>query len=257
MKKREELLREEYEDAALAMILHELAKEEGSELLRQNEQLKNDPSFVVPKSTTQRSLETIQKTFASKKRAKAFGVARKALVKAACIAAIAGLMTASAYAVFPKFRRATNNLLIEAEEIATRLKLGKDRDTCGIDIEQTPEVEPKVLMGYVIPEVPDGFMLDGVWEDDKSAWIQYKNKAGAKIKFGFSSGTYHAIDVDTEDAHVQKIQVQNMPGLLSVEEEAVQIAWNDTETGVFILVWGEHIDAELIQTLANGVVLEK
>lgn len=257
MKKREELLREEYEDAALAMILHELAKEEGSELLKQNEQLKNDPSFVVPDSTTQRSLETIQKTFAAKKRAKAFGVARKVLVKAACIAAIAGLMTASAYAVSPKFRRATLNVLIEAEELATRLKLGEDGSDYNIDIEQTPENKPKVLMGYVIPEVPEGFKLTGGWEGDKSAWARYEDGKGAQIKFSFFSGTSHAVDVDTEDAFNQKIQVQNMPGLLSVEDETVQVAWNDAETGVFIAVCGVKTEIDLIQTLANGVVLEK
>lgn len=252
MKKREDLLREEYEDAALAMILHELAKEEGSELLRQNELLKNDPSFVVPESTTQRSLETIQKTFAAKKRAKAFGVARKVLVKAACIAAIAGLMTASAYAVSPKFRRATLNVLIEVEEAATRLKLGEDTEPSS-DERDTP----KVLMGYVIPEMPEGFMLTGEWEDDKSAWARYEDGKGAKIKISFSSGRSHVVDVDTEDAFSPKIQVQNMPGLLSVEGETVQVTWNDVETGVFIAVCGVKTEIDLIQTLANGVVLEK
>ena len=254
MKKHEEKLREEYEDAVLAMVLHELAKKEGEELIRQNEMLKNDPSFIVPETTTQRSLETIQKAFAMKKRAKTMVALRKVLVKAACIAAILSLMTVSAYASFPRFRRAALNLMIEAEKISTRVKLGENTD----EEDGLPQVDgPMVLMGYVIPELPEGFVLDDMWEGDKSAWAQYTDKERVRIKFSFFKGTAHAASLDTENAITDDAFVQGKAGLLSSEDESVLLIWHDEERDTFLFVEGEGVNSDVILSLAEKLLPEK
>ena len=45
-----ETRKEQYEDALFALLMDEMAQEDGKELLRLNEQLKQDPGAAVPEA---------------------------------------------------------------------------------------------------------------------------------------------------------------------------------------------------------------
>ena len=49
-----ETRKEQYEDALFALLMDEMAQEDGKELLRLNEQLKQDPGAAVPEAVQRR-----------------------------------------------------------------------------------------------------------------------------------------------------------------------------------------------------------
>lgn len=66
MKTREQL-QEEYGDALFALLMYDLAAEEGRRALEENERLQNDPNAEVPKDVQQRDLQLINRIFFKKK----------------------------------------------------------------------------------------------------------------------------------------------------------------------------------------------
>ena len=58
-----ETRKEQYEDALFALLMDEMAQEDGEELLRLNEQLKQDPGAAVPQSVQRRCERVIGTAF--------------------------------------------------------------------------------------------------------------------------------------------------------------------------------------------------
>ena len=56
---RREKLQEQYEDALFALLMDDLAVEEGKKAYEENERLKADSSFEVPSESRKRCVETI------------------------------------------------------------------------------------------------------------------------------------------------------------------------------------------------------
>ena len=67
MTNREQLI-EQYEDARFALLMEELAEEEGAELLRLNDALLTDPAAAVPKGAERRGEQLIGAAFAKRRR---------------------------------------------------------------------------------------------------------------------------------------------------------------------------------------------
>ena len=59
-------LLDNYEDALFALMMDELAEQEGQRLLEENERLKQDPAAAIPEDVDKRCLKTIKRTFARK-----------------------------------------------------------------------------------------------------------------------------------------------------------------------------------------------
>ncbi|MGN9096098.1 hypothetical protein [Flintibacter porci] len=58
-----ETRKEQYEDALFALLMDEMAQEDGKELLRLNEQLKQDPGAAVPEAVQRRCERVIGTAF--------------------------------------------------------------------------------------------------------------------------------------------------------------------------------------------------
>ena len=67
MRRYEQLL-EDYEDAYFALLMDQVAKQEGERLEQQNQELIEDPNFEVPETTDQKCLRTIERCFARQQR---------------------------------------------------------------------------------------------------------------------------------------------------------------------------------------------
>ena len=249
MKNREENLKEAYEDAYFKLLMSKIAKEEGAELIKLNEQLEKDPQYEVPESVTKACLEAIRKENAKTKRSATRQATGRWLVRVACVAAIAGAMLVSCYAVFPDFRTAALNLLIQSSDVASKLIM-TDKD-----VEEVPtEVDlGTVLMGYRIPVMPLGFSLNGEKCSDGRAWIEYGNKEGGWIKFSFYENTEYRITYDDEKTQKEPIQIQDHDAMLYRKNDCIKILWNDTDTGMFIVVTSEGLDKESVLRFANGI----
>lgn len=91
MTKREKLL-EQYEDALFSLLMDEFAESEGKAALEENERLKADPNFVVPKELQQRCRRTISHYFAKRSIERMGHIFAGVMRKTAMIALIAMLL---------------------------------------------------------------------------------------------------------------------------------------------------------------------
>ena len=253
-KKRLELW-EQYEDAYIQMLVYEVAKMEGEELLEKNDRLKNDPDFQVPESITEKCLETIRREVAKREKQKRIASIRRIAIRVACVAAILGAMVVTACAAVPSFRRAALNLLIQTSEVSTRLVLG-DQASTNTNPKGVTQVqdEPTDLFGYAIPEIPSGFMFEETQVHDEFTWAQYFDAHMNIIKISVYRDVETGLNLDTEDAEVEEIKVHGNIGILSVKDDFTSIAWNDPQTGCFIMVAGVGVDYEVVLQFAEAVV---
>ena len=123
MNRREQIV-ENCEDAFMALFMADVAEYEGKQYLEENEQLKNDETFVVPSELDRRCLRTIRKA-ERKKRMRCSGKKAYSIFSKISVAAVIVLaLFTSAYAAFPEVRVSTLNLLIEVSDIATKFTFG-------------------------------------------------------------------------------------------------------------------------------------
>lgn len=257
-----EQLQEQYEDALFALLVNDMMEAEGKRLLEENERLKQDPSAAVPDEVNARCIRTINRAFARKRRRSAGRVTYQIFNKAAMVAVVCAALFVTAFAVSPQLRVNTLNLLIEVSDVATTLTLGdaeEQQDSGGAASTSGEEV---LLLGYRIPEVPEGFSVDYEDTTHSDAFIQY-SKGDETIYFSVSqANSSSTFTVDTEDAQVTNIQVGGYDGLFIEkiyqfeDNETIDSAiavWGDTDQSTFIYVEGGNVEHSLILDLANGV----
>lgn len=251
MKDRENILKEELEDAYFKLLMSKIAKAEGAELIKLNEQLEKDPDFEVPESVTKACLDTIRKETGRNQKWKTNTAIKRFLIRTACVAALAGCMLVTCYAAFPDFRAAALNLLIQTSDVASKLIMTDEKPE---DV-STEMDSSKVVMGYRIPVMPLGFSVNGELAGEGLAWVRYANKEGAWIKFSVYENAEYGIAYDDEEAKMEPIQIQGKDAMLYKEKDLVKILWNDLDTDTFILVEGFDLDEETVQRFANGICL--
>lgn len=250
---REDKLREELEDAWFALVMEKIAQQEGAELNALNEQLKKNPKYAVPEEITRQNLDTIRKLAVQEKRRKAGRSAGRIFIKVACVAAVMGALMVSVYAALPPSRKtAVLNLLVEVTDVSTRLVM---EEVHKVEVKQpeSSESEPKVLLGYQIPDLPEEFKLQDEISKNSFSWALYENNIGQTVLFRFVHDPNGAIEVDTENANTIPVTIQDQKGLLIDKNGTTQLVWNDSETNTFILIESVGLEAEYIQELAAGI----
>ena len=255
---RREKLQENFEDALFALLMEEVAEQEGQRLLEENEKLKRDPESTVPPEVDRRCLKTIKRAFAKTQRRAAEHTAYRVFRQAAMVAVVGMLLFVTAFAAFPEVRVKTLNLLIEVSDVATSMTMeetsespeGPNYPAEGNSITS----EGIILRGYQIPAVPEGFDLEDFSENEKSSRLRYCNTEGATIRFHIveANGTTH--NIDTEDAEVSPIMIHGYEGLLIKEGSRITITWGDTDQETFISVFCNKIDREHAIALANEII---
>ena len=259
MTKHEQLL-ENYENALFALLMDEVAQQEGEKLRAENRLLREDPAAVVPPQTEQRCLRTIRSALSKTKRKSALRTARRLFSKVSVVAVACIMLFAVVYAAVPEVRVGTLNLLIEVSDVSTKLKL----TGTGIVPEQpssTAEVDGGItLKGYHFPSPPDGFVLDEelVSINDNSATVWFIKSETEYLYYDVSmvvegTNTY----VDTEDAEVTQIEIHGYDGLLiekvNLIGPEVHIIWGDTDRSAFCSIFSTGVDVEVIVSLAEQV----
>ena len=80
MDQREKELRENYEDALFVLWMDGYARKAGKQLLKTQQQIKEDPAYAVPEDMETEGLQTIRKTFRKKNWSCFTGIAKKITV---------------------------------------------------------------------------------------------------------------------------------------------------------------------------------
>lgn len=250
---RREQLQENVEDAVFALLMEDVAEQEGKRLIEENEQLKHDPSAKVPDDLDKRCRKIIKRSYAKDRRQTVGKTIHNILGNVALAAMVCIMLFVSAFAAVPEIRVMTLNLLIEISDVSTSLRLvgvhngstAQDAGTDGTDSVQT-------LWGYRLPEIPNGYEV--VFEDssDRATTLWYSGTDGSSIKFNISKASESfKISVDTEDAEGEKIQIHGYDGLLVVKDNRIEIIWGDTTQNKFVSIICTGVDRSTALSLAK------
>ena len=241
-----EQLYEDYENALFALLMANVAEEEGRKLLEENERLKNDPIAAVPETLDRRCHETIKRSFTKKRSQAPFRAVQKVVGRVAICILAAIILFSVAYAIFPEVRTKTLNLLIEVSDIATTLRISDDNA-------ENVVVRYEVF-GYNIAAVPEMFTKLAEGSDSRTTWVKYGNAEGAEIHISIGGSSSMKLNVDTEDADsVEKITIFEYDGLLIEKENRVHIVWGDTEQEVFVSIEGINSDKNFVMDIVNNM----
>lgn len=237
-------LYEKYEDALFALLLDQVAQDEGARLFEENERLRRDPNAGVPESLDRKSRETIRRAFASQKRS--HHTVGWYLNKLAIAVLAALLLFVSAYATLPDLRVRTLDLLIRTSDVSSRLSL------TNADIGEASDLSAGVLAGYAMPNFSRKYVLSDQGESPLEAWRTYSRADGAtiRIKITSSEDSY----IDDEGASSKNIDVNGHLGVLVEKEDTVRIIWHDDEHEKFVYLSATNINADMALSYAEQII---
>ena len=239
MTKREMLL-EQLEETAFALMMEEVAKEEGKKALEENERLKADDSFIVPESTYRKGIVTIKRYFSQKNRQPVMRTVSKVVSRVAVIVLVMLMLFATAFATIPEFRKETLNLIIEVFADRTRIEFGEDMPYASTS-------------DSLVSWVPDGFELVDKGGADFSVWERYRSGEGAlmEARIYFDDGV--AYEMDTEDAYVEKFEVRGHSATMVFKEESIHLSVPVLESRRVYFVRGEGVNSSTVMQMAESM----
>lgn len=257
-----EKLVERYEDALFALLMDEVASQEGAQAIELNERLNADPRAAVPSQLQHKCEKTIRNAFAKQNMIRARRGAVRIFQRISVAVMVIVLLLTTAFAMSEPFRRMTLNALLAVEEQYSMIRF-EEEQTVPPDVPLDEEVEYHYNIG--LEWVPDGYRLvDGYAFKDGSGDVYYQNDAEHEFEVmvtRYSSGlTYQ---YDTEDAAIEYIEVQGKQAQLVTKEfddtpevspyTRRMIIWLDDQKQAVFHIWGTHLsEAEVIQ-IAEGI----
>ena len=243
MTKREKLL-EQYEDALFSLLMDEFSESEGKAALEENERLKADPNFVVPKELQQRCRRTISHYFAKRSIERMGHIFAGVMRKTAMIALIAMLLFTTAFATSADFRIKTLNWIIEVFDDRTEFSFVEQESIDNIK-NQGKEV--------VVEWIPEGFSQCNQSENKFALRMDYCSDDGEEFSIAVFDGTNMKFGVDTEDAEVESVDIQGEEGIMASKNGIIQIAWANQKLHSYFNVNGPESMREDLIKVAQGV----
>ena len=230
-------LLDNYEDALFALMMDELAEQEGQRLLEENERLKQDPAAAIPEDVDKRCLKTIKRTFARKHHMVVMRLVSAMFRKVAVFAFVMMIMYGTAYAAFPEVRTKTLNLLIEMSDVSARLTSDNNVGSANSGNRAENVSNDGILQGYQLPPVPDGFEILSMGSTSMSGWIRYTDNQKKSIYISISAAENMVRNRDSEDVDsIESIQIHSYDGLIIEKDDRIDITWCDTDRNNFISI---------------------
>lgn len=230
-------LLDNYEDALFALMMDELAEQEGQRLLEENERLKQDPAAAIPEDVDKRCLKTIKRTFARKHHMEVMRLVSAMFRKVAVFAFVVMIMYGTAYAAFPEVRTRTLNLLIEMSDVSVRLTLDESDDSANPGNSVETASGDGILRGYRLPPTPAGFEILTMGSTSMSGWIRYTDNQKKSIYISISAAENMVRNRDSEDVDsIESIQIHSYDGLIIEKDDRIDITWCDTDRNNFISI---------------------
>ena len=267
-----ETRKEQYEDALFALLMDEMAQEDGKELLRLNEQLKQDPGAAVPEAVQGRCERVIGTAF-SRRQFRSTGRRTARWIGRLLLAAILGvLLFTAAFAVSEDVRVATLNVLIEVMNDHTKITF---EDTYSESTETPTEINPGLEYHYniALEWIPEGFELEsGDFEENGTCdYIIYRSPQDGMINVSVTPHSPGLVsNINTEGYTKQDITVNGHPANLYTSNEDMlemryhqngfpniwsdmMIFWMDQDAGANVQINATNLTEEEMIRLAEGV----
>ena len=240
MTKREILL-EQLEETVFALMMEDVAKEEGRKALAENERLKVDECSAVPETMYRRGLATIRRHFSQKNRRVIMCTTSKVISRVAVIVLVMLLLFTTAFATIPEFRSKTLNLIVEVFDDRTRIEFG----------DSIPEI-PAEGRESIVSWIPGGFELIEQGETSFSIWEKYENLKGASMEACISFIT-PIWEMDTENATIKDVTVNGRPAMMLFKGNLVQFVCPVKESECIYFVKGDNVSEDLVMRVAESM----
>ena len=246
-------LQDQYEDAYFALLMHEVAEQEGVRLEKLNEELQNNPAVAVPEKIDRKCLKTIDQYFAQKRRADHWRTSKKILSRVGIVAAIVMLLFTTAFALSEEFRVTTLNLLITIEGKYTELHMEEAEDPTANSASVTADTSTgsDYFDDLEIGWMPEGYTCTMNYPNKMYG---FENDSGDAFVIDRSNGTAN-MSIDTEDAEsIENIVINGLETLRVTKQGCINTIMMDTEHGIFIRVWtSAGISLETNQKMAESI----
>ena len=241
-------IQEQYEEALFALLMDDVAEEEGRELLKRAETLNRDTNATVPDDLDQKCRKIIGKAGQKERWEHARRWTVKTLRRVVMVAILAGMLFAVAYATIPEVRVGVRNLILTVNEDSTDLSVRPERLS-------EEEKEDSPLYCYSLPGIPDGYNREVVNNESSSSRVYwYETENGNSFRILLQQGSENTnFGIDTENAVVTNVVVNGYEGICAEKDGTVQVSWADTERMIFILVSSTEFDKETVLKLAEAV----
>lgn len=227
---REQELFERYEDAFFAMMMDQIAQEEGRKALELNDRLRNEEEDI-PETLRKRGEKTIRKAFSATKRTRVgHGLWKGVQVAAVVVLLVTATLTVS-MAGFPDLKATVFNMVLNTFQ--------DHADFSFVPVREGQDPDLVIDLGWL----PEGFMLEEGDGFEKSAWQRYRNPdSGAVI---YIEKLYPiTVGADSEDAEIESIEIQGYPAQLITKDHEVRIVWLDSGEGIVYIVFTEWVSAD-------------
>ena len=226
---RREKLQEQYEDALFALLMDDLAVEEGKKAYEENERLKADSSFEVPSESRKRCVETIARCCRKKQFQGISNRCYHAFSKVAVIAMLTIMLATAAFAASPTLRASAMNLLVETFE-----------DHTGFRLVYTPPTENASDDGlnFTVNWIPEGYELESHRENRFSARCVYSSDNCQELSIGLFEGENTGLCLDTENAEVHDEMINGKKAVIITKEGVSQLCLIDEKKGNYLLITG-------------------
>lgn len=224
---RRERLQDQYEDALFALLMDDLAWQEGERLLEENERLKNDPNANVPEDVMMRCRKVINREFTWKHISKVGRASWKVFRRIAVAACVAVLLFTAAFAVSDTVRINTLNLMIETFDRYTNYSFVQSSNT----------ESASVASEFEIGKLPEGFILTDYYSGIAGEDYTYVGPHGETLYitlYVFSSGS-GPVGIDTENADIEDITINGRDAQL-ISKDYYQIVVPFPENQQLLLV---------------------
>ncbi len=235
--------KEDMEDALFAVLLDELAEEEGAYLLEENARLLADEDCPLPEGYEERMEQFLRREVGKKKR-KAGGHRMRFVAGWICtLLLLAGIgVVCSVDAV----RSEAINFLMNLQGTYTDFRL--ENETASPV--ETPTTEVNSILASLW--VPDGYYMQSI----NNGTLVYENNLGKNI-FLMLSSEVSGFSLDEENAvYAEDIQVGPWSGRIALKDGFLSLVWHDTTRGIIFYLRANALDEETLLQIAESTVLQ-
>ena len=238
---------ERYEDAMFAILMDEVAHQEGQEQLEWKKQLNDDPSAALPEEVRKKGEQTIRPAFAAQGRRSAKHISFRLFQRIAVAVLVIVLTTVCGFAAFPEIRTGILNMIADVYEDHTDFSFTTNASN------SDPASDYKVELAWI----PDGFEVSEEGSHSSTAWKTYENGKGAILYVAESSADNRTMTVDTENADVKQVTIQGYEGTMvpTSADEWTCIIFTVPEKNMVIYIDSEFMEAEETLKVAENIII--
>jgi len=243
MDRREEL-RDRYEDALFALLMDEMAVDEGKKAREENERLRDDPAAEIPEEVDRRCRRTIRHRFAQKRLHAAGRVTGKVLRNVAMALGVASCLFVGAFAASETVRSNVLNLVVEAFPEYTSFYFPKELQNSS----------DQLTVGWI----PEGFELVDQGKNDFEMWAVYQGNGNAFLQVTHFLGAGARLNIDTEEVVSSDVlEINGYKANFYQKGDIIQIIWGTDDGMVFLSIDGEGISREDMIRIAECIEYDK